>query len=347
LVQSQSEWLSIIIVGLTGVGKTSLLYRLKTAVFPENPPNDPDSDTFMEGKILYRALNVDESESNWRLYIPWAHSILFTVDCSNEANLRNSAKILPEVINQIPSGAPFMILANKTDLGEKLEISDLLMILKLHEIQNEALSGLQIFPVSAKTGEGLAQAIEGLSGRLLELYSRRLSIHDVYIFWADSGIPIGHAVLSESQEDPDSVTILYSALNIFASKGAGFEGGIKSLDVEFPDGKTRKLVKIEREKIGVLLVCNVGDPVPLAQEVGLAVLEFAREKSDLIDEYLPHELISEIDILRKVRPFLAEEAADNLAKLGYAPEFDERHSYDTKAPLLQLLQDRLAFLHRL
>lgn len=347
LAKSESDWLSILVVGLTGAGKTSLLCRLKTAKFPEDLPTDHDFDVFMEGGILYRSLNIDDSESNWPLYIPLAHAIVFVVDGSDEVAIRASAEILPEVVSEIPSGAPFMILANKADSPTKVGIGNLLISLKLTEIESDALSGLQIFPVSAKTGQGLAQAIEWLSSRLLELYSKRVRISDVYVFRADTGVPIGHGIFSDSQEDPDQITILYSALNIFAAKGAGFEGGIKSLDVEFPDGRTRKLIKIEKDKIGVLLVCNVGDPVPLAQEVGITILEFVRDKIDYFDEVLPQELITELDILRKVRPFLAEEAADNLSKLGYAPEFDERRSYNINAPLLQLMQDRLAFLQRL
>lgn len=347
LALSQPDWLSILVLGLTGAGKTSLLFRLKTADFPPHSPEDPEIDTFIHGGIHYRALNLDRPGTNWDTYLTWAHAVIFIVDSSIEAAIQRSGKALSRILELIAPGTAFLILANKVDLPSIFPIAELIQKLGLTEIQYEALQELQIFPVSAKTGEGLAQAIDWLSHKLLELFSKRLRIHDVYVYRADSGTHLGHALFSDTNEDPYEVTALYSALNTFAQTGAGFGGGIKSVLVDFPGGKTRKLVKIQKEKLGVLLVCGEGDPVPLVQEVGGTILDIVEKKPEYQKlEILPGDFLSEIEILERIRPFLAEEALNNLRKGGYSPEFKENEPYDPRAPLVNLLQDRLAFLYR-
>ncbi|MFX0114947.1 MAG: ADP-ribosylation factor-like protein [Candidatus Hodarchaeota archaeon] len=348
MAHERVNWLSILFVGLTGAGKTSLLLRLKTANFPTDEIialSGEGIDVFWEGRIHLRTIDLDKPGSNWELYLPWAHAVIFIVDSSNEAAINDSARILLEIATHLPFGTILMVLANKVDLPSSKSLDELINGLRLCEIGNEEFLCVQIFQISAKTGENLVHAIDWLSNKLLDLYAERLNIFDVYVYHLDTGIKIGQALGSE-QENPEAVTTLYSALNTFATEAGGY-GGIKTIQVDFPGGQTRKIVKIEREKAGVLLVCRIGDPILFAREIGELILDYAESKPGLDDDVLTDDILSEIEILQHVRPFLAEEAAENLMKGGFLPEYKESGFYDEATPLIRLMQDRLSFLHRL
>ncbi|MHA2495828.1 MAG: ADP-ribosylation factor-like protein [Candidatus Hodarchaeales archaeon] len=345
MAQDRINWLSLLFLGLSGAGKTSLLYRLRSAVFPSDEIFAAGGDLYWEGNIHCRVVDLDRPDSNWHLYIPWTHAVIFVVDSSSNEAIKNSDRILTEIATQMPSGACLMVLANKIDLTSSMPLADIINGLRLCEIGAEQFLCVQIFPVSTKTGEGLVQAIDWLSNRLLELYAERLNIYDVYIYHSETGIKIGQA-LGSPQENPEAVTTLYSALNTFATEAGGF-AGIKSIQVNFPGGITRQVVKIQREKAGVLLVCRMADPVIFAQEIGNMILDYVEKKPELDDEIFPDDLLSEIEILEHIRPFLAEEASANLQKGGFLPEYKEGGVYDPNAPLMQLMEDRLSFLSRL
>ncbi|MHA2231813.1 MAG: hypothetical protein ACXAB4_04920, partial [Candidatus Hodarchaeales archaeon] len=73
MAQERVNWLSMLILGLSGAGKTSLLYRLRSATFPTDDAFAAGGDVFWEGNIHCRALDLDLPDANWELYIPWAN----------------------------------------------------------------------------------------------------------------------------------------------------------------------------------------------------------------------------------------------------------------------------------
>ncbi len=342
--KNQPEWISVLFLGLKGAGKTTLLHRLKTASFQPDFHKGLYHDGFMHGGIHYRAMDLEHSTLDWKLYTPWAHALICVVDMSNQESVEKTSELLPEIVKHISKGTVFFILGNKSDAETALSVSTLIDRLQLSEILNMTSIGIQIFPLSSKTGEGLSQAVDWLISGLLDLYTTKLGIYDVYVYRADSGLPIGHVQLSSTEEQPENVTSLITAIDAFAKQK--HSGGIKSFKVDFPDGKTRQLVKIQREMISVLLVCGPEDPIPLAQEVGSNILDYVEKRPELLDDLNPYNLLSSIEIIQRVRPFLAEEAISNLQKVGYSPEYKENSAYKPETPLIEIIQDRLSFLHR-
>jgi len=180
-----SKEMKIIIVGLDGAGKTTILYRLKlgevaTAKVPTTPiPTIGfNIETVKYKNILFNVWDIGGQEKTrclWKHYYDDADGIIFVLDSSDmdridhnnyysnydNCNKHCACDELQQIFGETVSNkCPILILANKQDLFNTMSIDEICQRLGLLNIENrkwhlQATCGI--------TGEGLRQGLTWLS----------------------------------------------------------------------------------------------------------------------------------------------------------------------------------------
>lgn len=105
----------------------------------------------------------------WSSYYSSCHAIVFVIDSADPERLLDTAEVqiaLQEVVkNEEVEGVPVLVLANKQDREESIEIA------KVKEVVLGVLVGLgardsRVLPVSALEGRGVREAVEWLQSRV-------------------------------------------------------------------------------------------------------------------------------------------------------------------------------------
>ncbi len=155
----------ICMLGATGVGKTSLVRQYVQSVFSEK------YHTTIGVKVDKKVVRLDNQEVTmmlWDLqgedddfkirpsFLRGASGYILVVDLTRAASL-DAAKRIQCMIEDEVGQVPFMILFNKNDLTDEIEID--------HEWMVE-FAGEKVLRTSAKTGENVEEAFVGLAEKM-------------------------------------------------------------------------------------------------------------------------------------------------------------------------------------
>lgn len=172
---------SVLILGLDNAGKTTLLEKLKGLYIPhykELPPGrilptvGQNVATLTIGQIHLKFWDVggqDSLRELWDEYYTQAHAIVFVIDsCDPERLVECKDTLLKIITDDKVEGLPILMLANKQDV----QIDTKLEIAQIKEVFNKIAENLNandstVLPISAYTGDGVAEAITWLSDRLI------------------------------------------------------------------------------------------------------------------------------------------------------------------------------------
>ncbi len=297
----------IAIVGLVGAGKTTLLHQLVRHEFRETKPTMG----FDVEHFTYRGIEIQVFDAGghdvfihtfWRQIIPNSHAVIFVIDAADQKLLPKARDTLLFVVGWMRR-APLLILANKQDLPEALSIDDLIPVLNLTEVYDMLdIVGLRIFPISAKTGEGIDEAFDWLARKLTGVQEiPNLHIYRLYVYKSDSSIAITHTdeylsvtgkqnqakgdkplaavnfMENAEIDDPLMISGLYSALEQFTSQ----IGGDRIKSFVFSSEKTHqsyKLVKISDDDLSCLIICNEEDNDFLIQYIAEEAIKLTRTR---------------------------------------------------------------------
>lgn len=103
----------------------------------------------------------------WEEYFAHCHAIIFIVDSTDKERIEECKNSLIKIINDDTiEGIPILMLANKQDVDDHLEVED---IKEIFNIIAEHLSARdsRVLPISAIKGDGIDQSIEWLLTRLV------------------------------------------------------------------------------------------------------------------------------------------------------------------------------------
>lgn len=142
----------ILMLGLDGVGKTTLLYRLKLNEFVKTVPTIGFNVETLEIKnIKLTVWDVGGAiRELWKHYYANTDLLIFVIDPTEKERLETVKNTLAEIHEEIESQAPFLILANKSDKAKK-KLEKLNEKLGLNNLKRES----KILSASATTGDGL------------------------------------------------------------------------------------------------------------------------------------------------------------------------------------------------
>jgi small GTP-binding protein len=158
----------VCVLGAFGVGKTTLIRRFVESIFSEayltTVGVKVDKKTLTVGTepltlILWDIAGQDEVNAVRMSYVRGAAGYLLVADGTRAETLTVAQSIQARVVAEVGL-LPFLLLLNKADLHESWELSKEPVDLLEH-------AGWVVLRTSAKTGEGVEEAFQGLAKRLV------------------------------------------------------------------------------------------------------------------------------------------------------------------------------------
>ncbi|KAI9205696.1 ADP-ribosylation factor-like protein [Polychytrium aggregatum] len=157
----------VLILGLDGAGKTTILYRLQLGeVVTTIPTIGFNVETVQFNNIKFQVWDLGGQTSirpYWRCYYANTDAIIYVLDSADREPDR-IACAKTELVNMLAEdelkSSALIVLANKQDLEGARSVAEISEHLALTDLKNRTWT---ILKCSAKTGEGLTEAMEWLA----------------------------------------------------------------------------------------------------------------------------------------------------------------------------------------
>lgn len=167
-----SEWNSgipsrILLLGLDGAGKTTILYKVK---LNENIVTIPTIGFNVETVSPCRGVTFtvwdvggqSKIRPLWKHYFDNTHGLLYVIDSTDIERITESAEELDYVLeDENMHGVPFVIIANKQDLPNAMNCAEIAHKLNLNKFSSRNKWFIQ--SACAITGEGIYEAMKQMS----------------------------------------------------------------------------------------------------------------------------------------------------------------------------------------
>ncbi|GMT25536.1 hypothetical protein PFISCL1PPCAC_16833, partial [Pristionchus fissidentatus] len=153
----------IVLMGLEGAGKTSIVNWIKEGKALDEPPQVTYSFNYYECSKLGYNMKIfdiggtDRKTTFWRHFLTGAHALIYVVDSSNFTRLAEAREQLHQILGyESMHGVRTLILANKIDFQERklCQVASVDLIRKELGLDN-SFHQWCIEPCSAVTGEGI------------------------------------------------------------------------------------------------------------------------------------------------------------------------------------------------
>lgn len=163
----------ILMLGLDGAGKTTILYKVK---LNENIVSIPTIGFNVETVTPVKGVSFTVWDVGgqtkirplWKHYYQNTDGLIYVVDSSDLERVRESAEELHEIVkDDCMTGVPVVIIANKQDLPNALECSKLAEELALGKLSANRNKWF-IQSSCATTGEGIYEAMKQMSDMIKE-----------------------------------------------------------------------------------------------------------------------------------------------------------------------------------
>ncbi|XP_029297091.1 LOW QUALITY PROTEIN: ADP-ribosylation factor-like protein 9 [Cottoperca gobio] len=160
----ESAGTQVLVLGLDGAGKTSLLHCLSTGCLKQDmhPTQGFNAVSINREDLHIEFLEIggkEELRPYWQKYMSRALLLVFVVDSSNPELFPRAKKHLHELLASDPP-LPLMVLANKQDLPGSCSITDLHDALSLSEVGDRKLFliGTHVKKSAAELSSGVLDA---------------------------------------------------------------------------------------------------------------------------------------------------------------------------------------------
>ncbi|XP_074947004.1 ADP-ribosylation factor-like protein 9 isoform X2 [Phalacrocorax aristotelis] len=173
--QGKGHTKQVLVLGLDGAGKTSILHslatnRVKRSVAPTEGFHAICVNT-EESQLEFLEIGGSESlRSYWKMYLPKVLLLIYVVDSADHARLPVAKQLLHQLI-QNSSTLPVVVLANKQDLEGAYSITDIHDALALSDIGDERkmfLIGTHVAEDGSKISSSMKDAKELIAQLVLE-----------------------------------------------------------------------------------------------------------------------------------------------------------------------------------
>jgi len=163
-----SREMRILILGLDGAGKTTILYRLQAGeVVTTIPTIGFNVETVTYKNLKFQVWDLGGQTSirpYWRCYYTNTDAIIYVVDSADRDRMGISKQELVSMLEEDElKDAILVVLANKQDIEGSMTVTEVHAALGLDKLKNRTF---QIFKASATKGEGLDESMEWLSNSL-------------------------------------------------------------------------------------------------------------------------------------------------------------------------------------
>ncbi|GLE03627.1 hypothetical protein PINS_up012529 [Pythium insidiosum] len=159
----------VLVLGLDGVGKTTLLYRLQAN---EHVPTFPtigfNVETFRAGEIEFTVWDLGGDariRRLWHLYFARADAVVFVVDATDRERLSLAKQELQRVMKSDElRDAKLLVCANKQDAPDAMAADDVRRALAVDDWYQHPT---HVQGITASNGDGVSDALQWLSDQLL------------------------------------------------------------------------------------------------------------------------------------------------------------------------------------
>ncbi|XP_065592792.1 ADP-ribosylation factor-like protein 9 isoform X1 [Cyrtonyx montezumae] len=166
----------ILVLGLDGAGKSSVLHSLATSQVKRSvaPTEGFNAVCISSGDSHMEFLEIGGSESlrsYWKMYLPKMLLLIFVVDSADHARLPVAKDLLHQLI-QNNSTLPVVVLANKQDLEGAYCITDIYDALALSDIGDKRkmfLLGTHVAEDGSEISSSMKDAKELIAQLVLEM----------------------------------------------------------------------------------------------------------------------------------------------------------------------------------
>lgn len=160
----------ILILGLDGAGKTTILYRLQVGeVVTTIPTIGFNVETVQYKNLKFQVWDLGGQTSirpYWRCYYSNTDAIIYVVDSMDRDRIGIAKQELFAMLEEEElQKATIMVFANKQDIEGAMTVAEVANALSLTTITKQ---NYQIFKTSAIKGTGLEEAMEWLSSKLTQ-----------------------------------------------------------------------------------------------------------------------------------------------------------------------------------
>ncbi|XP_063683286.1 ADP-ribosylation factor-like [Bolinopsis microptera] len=159
----------ILMVGLDGAGKTTILYKLKLGeVVTTIPTIGFNVETTEYQNVSFTVFDVggqDKLRPLWKHYYTNTQGIIFVVDSNDKERLIEARKELERMTQEDElRDAILLVFANKKDLTSACSVADVTDALGLQGMKNRQW---HIQATCATSGDGLYEGFDWLSARMV------------------------------------------------------------------------------------------------------------------------------------------------------------------------------------
>ncbi|XP_073830280.1 ADP-ribosylation factor 1-like [Musca autumnalis] len=157
----------ILMVGLDGAGKTTILYKLKIGeVISTIPTIGFNVETVEYKNICFTVWDIGGQKkirNLWNHYYPNTSAVIFVVDSSDVQRMDDVKEELHGMMtNEVLANSVLLVFANKQDLPNALSCADLTKRLELHTLKQD----WHVHATTATTGKGLYEGLDYLRDML-------------------------------------------------------------------------------------------------------------------------------------------------------------------------------------
>eukprot|EP01094_Clydonella_sp_ATCC50884_P018932 TRINITY_DN359_c0_g1_i1.p1 TRINITY_DN359_c0_g1~~TRINITY_DN359_c0_g1_i1.p1 ORF type:complete len:184 (-),score=59.72 TRINITY_DN359_c0_g1_i1:424-975(-) len=164
----------ILMLGLDGAGKTTILYNFSLGqVMTTVPTVGFNVETVKYKKLEFTVWDVggqDKIRPLWRHYFRNTEGLIFVVDSNDTERFEEAREELHKLlVEEELMGADILVFANKQDLPNSASEEELTEALGLHEIRDR---GWYVQPACATQGTGMNDGLDWLATSLCEKKKR-------------------------------------------------------------------------------------------------------------------------------------------------------------------------------
>ncbi|XP_060693113.1 ADP-ribosylation factor-like protein 9 [Hemiscyllium ocellatum] len=176
LQESQPREKQILVLGLDGAGKSSILNCLatRTVKHSTSPTQGFNAVCIHTEGCKLNFLEIGGScnlRSYWNLYLNKAHMLIYVVDSADQERLPLAGQELHRLLKE-DLMLPLVVLANKQDLDGALSVSDLHRKLLLHDLNYEQKLFLMATNVT-EDGTQVPKSIHDVKELIIQLISQK------------------------------------------------------------------------------------------------------------------------------------------------------------------------------
>ncbi|KAJ5066789.1 adp-ribosylation factor f-related [Anaeramoeba ignava] len=156
---------NIIMFGLSGGGKTSILYKLKTGTTVEPAITSGANNEIIKVENtefhIWDIAGNESSQSNWKFFCNFPQAIVYVVDSTDSQKILKGKEEMRKIVFQPDfNKLPLLVFGNKSDDQNSIPINQVMELLSLNEIQDRQWF---LQKSSSVSGEGLFEGLKWLS----------------------------------------------------------------------------------------------------------------------------------------------------------------------------------------